>query len=617
MNLLSANLTPSALTSLLQPHPPLAVLPPAASDRWSQALALPLLAPLRKDIIQRTLADLATPLPLLDHALYADHAATGNRLRFEFPYFERRRRLTRLAFTLLPLGDQAPPALLPSFIAHFEAILDEPSWALPAHVKDPSGRDPQLIDLFVAQTADLLAEILGVFKNQLPAPFHPRLLARLRRDTFPSFLNQDYFWRTTTNNWNAVCHQGVLGAALALETDASLLAALLDRARTGLPHFLSGFGPDGACSEGPAYWDFGFGAFARLNQQLETRTRGSLSLFADAPALRAIAGYGPALCLFTGRVINFSDCCSDTLLLPSTLRYLGQTLNLPACLQQANVNYTRLLAEGFNFDDQRTDLLAVLRLFLFAPDTLTPPSPHTPLAPDSAFPSMGLWTTRSRDASGRVWELAAKAGHNDEHHNHNDVGSFLLALDGIPLISEIGRPEYTRDYFFGPRYQNLAARTLGHSLPLLNGHEQPTGLTFAGSLLLAEVNTPVTTFEADLTHAYPADAHCQRFIRRLSLDKTAGLVTWTDLIEFTSPGTFESAVITDAEDVTLPAPDLAVIRKLNLTLHLRIAPPFTWSRLESHSYQNHNGHPASCRRLVLACPEPLLHASLQLTLSAP
>lgn len=33
--------------------------------------------------------------------------------------------------------------------------------------------------------------------------------------------------------------------------------------------------------------------------------------------------------------------------------------------------------------------------------------------------------------------LAIKGGHNDESHNHNDVGSFLIAVDGIPRVQRL------------------------------------------------------------------------------------------------------------------------------------------------------------------------------------
>src|SRR5438128_2726457 len=81
---------------------------------------------------------------------------------------------------------------------------------------------------------------------------------------------------------NAVCHQGVPGAALAVEDDLDLLAALLASAEECLRIFLGGFGADGSTSEGPSYWSYGFGRFAELNRQLETATNGAFSFFGNS-----------------------------------------------------------------------------------------------------------------------------------------------------------------------------------------------------------------------------------------------------------------------------------------------------------------------------------------------
>ncbi len=617
LNLLDPALSAAHLSATLAAHPPRASLPPADDPAWTEAFSRPLLAPLRDQLVRRALDELDSPAPVLDDALYRDFAATGVRLRFEKRYFERRRRLARFALASLVLGDSAPPALHAAFQDAMAAILDEPSWALPAHVKDASGRDPRLIDLFVAQTCDLLAELLCVFKAQLPLGFRGRLLARLRTEVFPAFIEGDFFWRSITNNWNAVCHQGVLGAALALEDDVSILVPLLLRAREGLPRFLEGFGPDGACSEGPAYWDFGFGAFTRLDEQLETRSAGALSLFADAPLMRLIAGYAPALSLAGGRVVNFSDCASETLLRPYTLARLAHALAHPACRDQALANYARIRAEGFDFDDQRTDLAGLLRLFLHAPAML---SEVLPTAPDAAFPSLGLWVARGRDSSGHLWEIAAKAGHNDEHHNHNDIGSFIVSLDGTPLVTEIGRPEYTRDFFSPRRYEFLAARSLGHSLPVVNGHEQAAGRAHEGRLLRAETDMPCVTFEADLAPAYPPAADLASLLRRLVLDKAAGSITWTDEIELRSPGTIESALITHADTVEFLSADQIRLSRDGHALILRVlSGPLRWRRVEPHDYRGHNGEAASCRRLVLAAADgtPLrsAHTTIRITAS--
>jgi hypothetical protein len=77
--------------------------------------------------------------------------------------------------------------------------------------------------------------------------------------------------------------------------------------------------------------------------------------------------------------------------------------------------------------------------------------------------------------------FAAKAGHNAELHNHNDVGSFIFAKDGEQLLCDLGSGLYTRQYFGPERYTILECSSLGHSVPILNGVAQGAGAKFTST----------------------------------------------------------------------------------------------------------------------------------------
>lgn len=601
-NLLLSPLSKTDLISVFSRHPPRSGLPAHGDPRWTAAFSTAFAAPFLAELTRRAREEATQPLPELTDALYRDYAATGIRLHFETRYFERRRRFARAAIALLAEGGHPCPALVDSFLRKLEDLFNEESWALPAHVKNPNGRDRRELDLFGCETANLMGECLAVFAPFIPAGLQSRIRARLLGDYFENYRDGDFFWMHASHNWNAVCHQGILGAALATETDAGLLADLFLKARTLLPHFLGGYGNDGACSEGPTYWDYGFGWFTILNEQLETRTGGELSLFAGNAKIREIAGYGPAMSLLKGHLVNFADCDPKCSLRPATLAYLGLALNHAECRVQADENYSRLLSEGADYDANRSDFFYWSRFFLYAP---TRTSRATPAKRDNYFSSIGIWSVRGRDEEGHIWELAAKGGHNAEHHNQNDVGSFILNVDGVPLITEIGMPEYTGAYFDPQRrYQHIAARTMGHSLPVINGREQAEGMDFRGRVLRAEQSASLAFFEIDLTRAYPQEAGCRRFIRQLTLEKETGLVRWVDSISLHKPGIVESACITDAEDVKLEEPSLAVIRKEGKTLELRGENGTRWQTLQTHAYTTHDGKAARCRRLILSADKP-------------
>src|SRR5690606_39665769 len=48
--------------------------------------------------------------------------------------------------------------------------------------------------------------------------------------------------------------------------------------------------------------------------------------------------------------------------------------------------------------------------------------------------------------------FAAKGGYNNESHNHNDIGSFILYKEGKPLFIDAGVGTYTKKTFSNERY---------------------------------------------------------------------------------------------------------------------------------------------------------------------
>ncbi|MDR1191602.1 MAG: heparinase II/III-family protein [Verrucomicrobiales bacterium] len=619
-NLLANPLTVTELRPILERHPVKSPLPPLGDARWARTLANPRALPVLDAIRAREAAERDEPLPALTDDLYRDYHRTGLRLPFECVYYERRRRVARAAVALLAAGagDGQRAAIAQSFTAKFRAIVSEESWALPAHIKNPAlapaGRDPLEIDLFGAETANFVGECLAVFGSVIPQDLRATVSARLHREFFDNYLADStrFWWTQWTNNWVAVCHQGLLGAALAV-ADHETVARLLEHAAKYLAAYLGSFGDDGGCEEGPAYWGYGFGWFAILSEQLEARAGGELTLLAGLAKTAAIAKYGPAVSWRGGRVVNFADCVPDAAIRPAILQYLGRRLGDAACLRQAAANYAFILSRPPDLDAQRADLFQWLRFFLLAPNAGTDPAPPT-VKPDAYFADLQEWMVTGGDASGHAWELAAKGGHNGVPHNHNDLGSFILNIDGHSFVSEIGAPMYTAQTFSPRRYELLATRTLGHSLPIINGCEQAEGRQYRAVILSADGDRDTVTFAADLATAYPAAAGVEKFTRALTLHKRAGRLDWLDEITTRAGGTCASALITAAADVHIEHPARALIRQGPLTLKLTAVPGAEWTRVERHEYDAHDGTRAIIHRLVMQPREPTAHPRLGATL---
>lgn len=567
------------------------VLPAHDDPVWSEVRARPLVASVFRAVCERAASEAAEPMPVLSDELYADFFRTGERLSFERVYFERRRRLARAAMALLldPEADRA--RLAASLAAKLGDLLEEPSWSLPAHVwTEPTGKNPLQIDLKVAETANFCAELVTTFRDLLPPELIARTRARLREQVFENYARRhaEIHWTTLPMNWNAVCHQGVIGAALTLEDDPALIARMLAPALRGLPVFLRGFGDDGTTSEGPNYWTYGFGWFCELNAQVERRSAGRWSLVEGDAHIARIARFAPLMSFAGGHLVNFSDGNREGRLPPWLLAGLGGRLEDPLLRAEAAAGYAHLASTGVDPDAHSSEFFQLARLALRAPAAASAGAAE-PDRPDVFFPDYGAIVARGRDARGRRWEFAAKGGHNDEHHNHNDCGSFLLNVDGAPALFEIGAPEYVRRYFGPERYTFLASRSLGHSVPFVNGVEQAAGREFAAEVRDARTGEDRVEFVVDLTRCYPAEANCRSLVRSCVFEKCAGRLTVSDAYDLAAPGEFESVLICREDAILVGAEARIPVAGGRPALRIVPAAGLRWTGPEICDYRDRFG----------------------------
>lgn len=595
-NLFQAPLTETEISQILAGSPQRHILPPARSPAWQEVLNNPAARQWFAPIRERAESEIDVPMPELTGELYREFYRSGARLNFETIYFERRRQLARAAIcALLDGGDSR---WLDSTRAKVREILSDFSWALPAHVNSLSGRDPMHIDLMAAETANLMAELVDLFGNSLGDDLVTRIKWRLRSQFFENYVNrhEDFFWTLSSGNWNAVCHQGILGAALAVEDDANLVAQMLLLAKKYLPIFLSGFGEDGGCSEGPGYWQYGFGWFAVLNEQLEVRSNGALSIIEGDAKISQIARYGPRASLCNFYFVNFSDSAQSGHINPSLLSYLAERLDDNYLRIHSRVHYRHLLENGIILNAQRCDLFYLARLFLRCP--VDPTEAVAVEYEDVYFKDLAVVVAHGRDEKGNFWDFAAKAGHNNEQHNHNDCGSYIVNINGVPMITEIGAPEYTKDYFRERRYDFLAARSLGHSVPIVNGCEQAAGPHYAAKVLAMELEESLVHFTVDLTQCYPSNAGCGEVVRDFQWDKNRGRIQVKDYYELSKHESFESSVITD-KDVVVQGQEVLVRAEGRETIVIKPLLNTVVAAVEDHEYRDHKGIPSRVKRIIL------------------
>jgi Heparinase II/III-like protein len=390
-------------------------------------------------------------------SLYRRFAETGERTGYESVYFGRRAVLSaRLAMAAL---DSASIAALADVLWD---VCDEYTWALPAHeylIAAPGRTMPRNVDLFSAETAHALAEAVALLGSELPPPvtnrvrgeIHRRVLAPLFDDPRP------WAWEGFTNNWAAVCAGAAGMAALALDCEPLWLAGALDRCLRAMEVFLSGITEDGGCTEGVDYWVYGFGYFAYFTEALRGRT--GFDLLRDTPNVAAFAAFPAAAQLAPASFVSFSDSSPDPMIPTGLLSHLRSRLDVRTPLLAA------VPAEARNHCHRWAHLSRTLAW-------TTPGVLSGICEPGTVWLPAAQWLI-TRTADGIA--LAAKGGHNDEPHNHLDLGHFILAASGEQLLADLGAGVYDRDYFGAGRYAYLHPSAEGHSVPIVDGVLQQAG----------------------------------------------------------------------------------------------------------------------------------------------
>jgi hypothetical protein len=348
-------------------------------------------------------------------------------------------------------------------------------------------------------------------------------------------------WLRATHNWNAVCLAGTTGAALALEDSPADRAFFLAAAEHYIRFFLSGFTADGYCSEGIGYWNYGFGHFLMLSEAARQATGGKLDLLAD-PAARQPARFCLRTEILNGIYPTIADCGPGSRPDPQFVNFICQRLGLPA----------QDRGDGDSLKARST--LAAVMTFGFLNEA-APPRIAGPAAngADSAdqdsplrtwFKDGGVLICRPSPGSGTQFAAALKGGHNAEHHNHNDVGSFSVVAGKSMIICDPGAEVYTARTFSAHRYDSKVLNSFGHAVPIVAGQLQRTGIEAKAVVLHTDFQEAEDSLTLDIRSAYKVP-ELQRLERTFVFHrKIPAALTVRDEVSFTAPKTFETAIIT-------------------------------------------------------------------------
>jgi hypothetical protein len=399
-------------------------------------------------------------LPQPSFSGYRSYLEQGSRKESEKAYFERRKQLAAVGLYLqyhLSSEDDYEK-VLEYFHELLWAIANEFTWCVMAHLpQNQNGftEKPTIqIDLFAAETADALAELVTIHSEILHPFLQNHIKQQIMDRVFVPFLKKNWWWETIQSNWSAVCCGAIGMAALTLE-QGELRKQLLDKVDQGLTYYLKGFREDGACEEGIGYWVYGFGYYIYyMAMRKELDPEFTLAEEVELK-IKRIADFPRLVQMDENSYLPFSDVPARTLIPTGLLAYLKQeyATQIPVCSQ----------ITPFDFDHCYR-FAHISRNLWWTDNSIF----HNALHNEAVYLSDRQWLLQRWDGI----FVAIKGGHNQEQHNHNDVGSFVLAINGELFLADLGAGVYTADYFGEKRYEYIQTRSRYHNVALLQGQEQ-------------------------------------------------------------------------------------------------------------------------------------------------
>ncbi|MGP4041508.1 heparinase II/III domain-containing protein [Gracilibacillus sp. D59] len=444
---------------------------------------------------------LNTPAININFDTYREFMRNGDRQAYEAQYFLRRKRLT--TFGLLQHLYPLKKLYLDAIENEIWHVCNEFTWCLPAHLDHlfeeqdyktykQTNQLQYTVDLFAAETAFTLAEIIHLFGEQLDDFLVEKVKIEIDRRVFTPFLERTFHWETATHNWASVCGGSIGSAALYL-LNKDRQSQIIDRVMQTMGYYLAGFEEDGACTEGYGYWKYGFGYFVYFADLLE-RYR-NINLFED-PKIKAVALFQQKVFLAGNDVVNFSDAE------PTATPTLGFTHYLHKKFPEVHLPLERV-ASAKIVDHCGRWAPAIRELWWYDQELK-----------GRNWPTDSYFMEHSSIFLSRIeqYALAVKAGHNDEPHNHNDVGHFILYGRGNVFLRDLGSGQYHKDYFNDKRYQFICNSAEGHSVPVINESYQQEGKQYSGKITQVNQNNDHDDIELDLSSAYSEQLE---YVRRL------------------------------------------------------------------------------------------------------
>ncbi len=477
---------------------------------------------------------LGTSWPELKATLFMEFQRDGNRSRYQAASYDRRKMLIRLVAAEC-VENQG--RFVDDIVNGVWAICEESFWDVPAHnryfTRSSWDRNHPLPDvtnpvvaLFSAETGAVIGYTHYLVGEKLDG-VDPIVTARMRHEIrtrlLDPFMERDEWWwlgfvrdeghKGPPNNWNPWIISNLLALEMLIEDDVEQRAQAIHRALRGLDEFLGGYHSDGGCDEGISYWGRAGASVYECLHVLDTASNGAIAIW-DESLIQEMARYVLRAHIGGDWYVNFADGTAKTIPDPNIVYHFGEKIGDDRLMQHAIASQADVTPENAEFRSFNRFLNTYFR-----PVPQPDPIPPYPLIRQSWLDGIQVLTARETEGTSDGLFVAAKGGNNGESHNHNDIGSFIVGLDGQPVLIDAGVEEYTRKTFSSQRYEIWTMQSAYHNLPTVDGHQQSPGSEYQARDVRADLADDRAELRLDIAGAWDAAAGIERWDRTVRLER--------------------------------------------------------------------------------------------------
>lgn len=256
------------------------------------------------------------------------------------------------------------------------------------------------------------------------------------------------WWVRGHNNWNQVCHGGMVLAALAVAHEEPAKAeALLQSAKKNFVTGMKAYAPAGVFPEGPGYWNYGTAFSVLMDSAVKSVTGADWGILA-MPGFRKSFFYRMHVQGPTGHVVNYADGGTGASSSPYHFHLAAET-RAPGLRTFAMDSMQADLRKIVPSDSERPREYGINRFYPLAVAWYLPREGATDIALDwfgtEGEEQVHLATMRSAWEDRNALFASMKAGVLAASHSHLDTGSFVLESDGVRWAWDLGSEKEVYD----------------------------------------------------------------------------------------------------------------------------------------------------------------------------